>query len=161
MTFRFLCVAVLGLGVASAHAAQEDVEDAAPKPEVACEQRPYSFLITVKNVKSSKGLVTVDLHDDNPDTWLKKGARLGRVRVPAVEGETKICLPVEKPGTYAFALYHDRDGNKKLNKNWIGLPSEPYGVSNDAPIRLGPPSHKDAALQVTGPLTVAVVTLHD
>lgn len=157
-----LCPAVLGLAlvIGQAWAVDEDVDEGAA-PAVACEQRPYSILITIKNVKSSKGLITVDLHGDDPDKWLKKGARLARVRVPAVAGETKVCMPVEKAGTYAFALYHDRDANMKLNKNWIGLPSEPYGVSNDAPIRLGPPSHKDAAMQVTGPQTPATVTLHE
>jgi uncharacterized protein (DUF2141 family) len=137
----------------------EDVPSADAPPAVACDQLPYSIALIVKNIRSSKGIVTVDLHNDDPTKWLSKGGRVGRVRVPAVEGETKICIPVAKSGTYAFALYHDKDANLKLNKNWIGLPSEPFGVSNDAPIRLGPPSLKDASLQVTGPATPATVTL--
>ncbi|MBL8645338.1 MAG: DUF2141 domain-containing protein [Rhodospirillaceae bacterium] len=126
-----------------------------------CEERDYSVLITVKNVKSDKGVITVDLHGDDPSRWLKKGGRIGRVRVPAVPGETKICMPVEHAGTYAFALYHDKDHNLKLNKTWIGLPDEPFAVSNDAPIRLGPPSFKDASFQITGPLTPESVELNN
>jgi len=137
-------------------AAEDDVPSAA---DPSCDQRPFSIQVTVKNVKSAKGLITIDLHDDDADKWLKKGGRVGRVRVPAQQGQTVVCVPVDRAGKYAFALYHDKDANLKLNKNWIGLPSEPYGVSNDAPIRMGPPSHKDAALQVTGPLTPATVTL--
>jgi uncharacterized protein (DUF2141 family) len=153
MRQAMVIVALLSSGVA---VAEDDIPSAA---DPACDQRPFSIQLTVKNVKSAKGLITVDLHDDNPDKWLKKGGRVGRVRVPAQQGETMICIPVDQAGTYAFALYHDKDANLKLNKNWIGLPSEPFGVSNDAPIRLGPPSHKDAALQVTGPHTPASVTL--
>jgi uncharacterized protein (DUF2141 family) len=129
-------------------------EDAA-----SCGNNPYSILISVKNIKNDKGQITVDLHGDNPDTFLKSGAKLARKRVPAVKGEMQICMPVEKPGVYAIALYHDRDGNEKLNKTWIGLPAEPYGVSRDAPARGGPPKHKEAAFEVAGPNTPMTVTL--
>lgn len=157
-------VGIFAMSVAAANvgfAASDDDQPAtqAVAAETPCEQLPFSILVTVKNVKSEKGIITLDLHGDDPDRWLKKGGRVGRVRVPARAPETKICVPVEKPGTYAFALYHDKDHNLKLNKTWIGLPDEPYGVSNDAPIRLGPPSFKDASLQVTGPLTPETVNL--
>ncbi len=127
--------------------------------EGACDGQPYSIMISVKNIKSDKGQITVDLHGDNPETSLKSGAKLARVRVPAQKGEMHICMPVEKPGIYAIALYHDRDSNEKLNKTWIGLPDEPYGVSRDAPARGGPPKYKDAAFEVTGPLTPMSITL--
>jgi uncharacterized protein (DUF2141 family) len=127
---------------------------------VSCDGKPYSIMISVKNIKSDKGQITVDLHGDDPAKFLKSGAKLARLRVPAVKGEMEICLPVEKPGIYAVALYHDRNGDQKLDKTWIGLPSEPYGVSRDAPVRGGPPKHKDAAFEVTGARTPITATLH-
>jgi uncharacterized protein (DUF2141 family) len=152
-----LCFAIAVMNAPGVSA--DDIPATDVPPAVPCDQLPYSIALTVKGVKSSQGIVTVDLHNDEPAKWLSKGGRVGRVRVPAAQGETRVCIPVSKPGTYAFALYHDKDANLKLNKNWIGLPSEPFGVSNDAPIRLGPPSLKDASLQVTGPATPATVTL--
>ncbi len=127
--------------------------------DAACDESLYSILIAVKNIKNDKGQITVDLHGDNPATFLKSGAKLARVRVPAVKGEMHICMPVKKPGIYAIALYHDRNGNEKLDKTWIGLPAEPYGVSRDAPARGGPPKHKEAAFEVKGPKTPMAVTL--
>jgi uncharacterized protein (DUF2141 family) len=139
--------------------AGEEAEVAAVSNNTPCEELPFSIALTVKGVKSDKGIITVDVHGDDPERWLKKGGRISRVRVPAVAGETKICVPLERAGTYAFALYHDRDHNLKLNKTWIGLPDEPFAVSNDAPIRLGPPSWKSASFEVTGPRTPATVNL--
>jgi uncharacterized protein (DUF2141 family) len=130
-------------------------------PVVACDQQPYSILVTVKNIKDTKGTITIDLHDDNPEKFLKSGGKLARLRFPSEKGEMKICVPVEKGGVYALALYQDRDSNQKLDKTWIGLPAEPYGISNDAPMRLGPPKHKDAKFEVTGKLTPVTVTLHN
>src|SRR5689334_2221238 len=81
-------------------------EDGGDSPAaVACEHRPYSVLISVTNVKSNKGTITVDLHDDVPENFLKGAKKLDRVRVPAVPGETKVCVPVPKAGGYAIALY--------------------------------------------------------
>jgi len=127
----------------------------------ACAAHPFSILIAVKNIKDTRGEITVDLHGADPEKFLKSGAKLDRLRVPAEKGEMHICMPVEGAGVFAVAIYQDRDSNAKLNKTWVGLPAEPYGVSRDAPMRLGPPKHKDAAFEVTGPMTPVTVTLNN
>ncbi len=134
-------------------------DDIVTAPDMSCDGRPYSILVLLKNVKDDRGTITIDLHGDNPELFLKSGAKLARLRVPAVPGDMKICVPVEKAGVYAFALYQDRDSNLKLDKTWVGLPSEPFGVSRDAPLRMAPPKHKEAAFEVNGPLTPVTVTL--
>ena len=53
------------------------------------------------------------------------------------------------PGTYAISLFHDENGNGKLDKQLI-LPREGYGFSRDAPVRFGPPSFASAAFAVAG-----------
>jgi uncharacterized protein (DUF2141 family) len=35
-------------------------------------------------------------------------------------------------GNYAVSAYQDLNGNGKLDKNLVGIPSEPYGFSNNA-----------------------------
>ncbi len=47
-------------------------------------------------------------------------------------------------GTYAIAVFHDENGNGKLDKNFIGIPAEGVGVSNNRFPFIGPPSWKDA-----------------
>lgn len=53
------------------------------------------------------------------------------------------------PGTYAIAAFHDQDGNKKLNSNFLGLPSEPYGLTRDARGSLGMPPYEDATIELS------------
>ena len=36
------------------------------------------------------------------------------------------------PGTYAIKLHIDENENGKLDKNFIGIPKEQYGISNNA-----------------------------
>src|SRR5579872_1146857 len=49
-------------------------------------------------------------------------------------------------GKYGIAVFQDFDRNKQLKTNFIGLPTEPIGFSNDAKIRFGPPSFEDAMI---------------
>lgn len=90
--------------------------------------------IKVAGVHNARGTITLMLYGDRDEDFLKKGKRLGRIRVPAQKGEVTVCMPLPAPGSYAISLYHDEDGNKKLTKNWFGLPIEGYGFSRDATV---------------------------
>lgn len=46
--------------------------------------------------------------------------------------------------TYAISVLHDENGNKQMDTNWIGIPKEGGGASNDAKARFGPPKFADA-----------------
>lgn len=153
---------VLAVGAAAQDGAQAPAVAAPTDPPVqegACDTHPFSMQITVLSVREAAGTITVDVHDDDPAKFLKSGGKLARIRVPAVQGETHFCIAVPKAGVYALAVYHDRNGNTKLDKTWIGLPSEPFGLSNNPPRRLAMPKHKDSAFEVNGPRTPVVIDL--
>src|ERR1700722_1452567 len=54
------------------------------------------------------------------------------------------------PGVYAIVLFHDENADGKFNRNWIGLPEEGYGFSNNARAYLRPPSFKAASFSFAG-----------
>jgi uncharacterized protein (DUF2141 family) len=54
------------------------------------------------------------------------------------------------PGTYALAVIHDEDMNGKLDTNWLGVPTEGYGFSNDAKAWLSAPAFSAASFQYDG-----------
>lgn len=112
-----------------------------------------SIEVKVENVRSSKGLITAVLYDDDPEAFLKKGQRLDRVRVKAKKGDTSLCLQAPTVGRYSIALYHDENGNKKFDRNFLGIPSEGYGFSNNPGFRFGKPELLDTLFAVEGGLT--------
>ena len=115
-----------------------------------CEEVSHKVLLTIQNIRSSDGLLTVELYDDNPDTFIKKAGRIHRLRVEALEGEAEVCLLAPGPGTYAIVLYHDENGNKKFDKNFLGIPKEGFGVSNNPGFSFSAPKHSEAAFSLDG-----------
>jgi uncharacterized protein (DUF2141 family) len=54
------------------------------------------------------------------------------------------------PGVYAIVLFHDENADGIFNRNWLGLPEEGYGFSNNARVYLRPPSFKAASFSFAG-----------
>lgn len=109
---------------------------------------PTRIWVRVLGLKSAAGTVTASLYDHKAKNFLKKRKRIAKEREPASTEPVMVCMPAPGPGTYAVAIYHDENANRKLDRNWIGMPKEGYGFSNDAKGRLGPPAHKAAAFAV-------------
>ena len=47
-------------------------------------------------------------------------------------------------GEYAIKVYHDEDNDEELDKNFLGIPTEDYGFSNNARGSFGPAKWEDA-----------------
>jgi uncharacterized protein (DUF2141 family) len=54
------------------------------------------------------------------------------------------------PGTYAVSVVHDENSNGKLDTNFIGMPREGVGASNDAKGHMGPPKFGAASFPYRG-----------
>jgi outer membrane protein len=56
-------------------------------------------------------------------------------------------IPELAGGEYALVVYHDKNGNGRLDENFIGIPSEPLGFSNRYWPK-GPPTFAKAAFKI-------------
>lgn len=124
---------------------------------------PNTVQVTVDNVRNSKGLITAVLYSDDPETFLKSGAKLDRIRVEAREGETVLCLEAPANGRYSVALYHDENGNRKFDRDFLGIPTEGYGFSQNPGFRFGKPELEETLFTIENPvtsLTVSILYLH-
>jgi uncharacterized protein (DUF2141 family) len=104
--------------------------------------------VRVEGVRSSAGLMAVTLYANNPRKFLAKHGSLYVGRSPAHQGVTETCIFVPQPGIYGIAVYHDADGNRHLNRNLIGYPTEGFGFSNNPNTFLGIPAFSAVRLPV-------------
>jgi uncharacterized protein (DUF2141 family) len=67
---------------------------------------------------------------------------------------TALSLP---PGRYAIAMFQDTKGTGRLETNILGIPSVPYGFSNNATGGIGPPDFEAAAFALGHqPMTLSI-----
>ena len=113
-----------------------------------CDSDGIPIWVTVEKVRSSSGTIKVELYNGESKKALKKRDKIARTRVKAQQGETSLCLSAPSEGEYAIALYHDENDNKKFDRNFMGIPREGFGFSNNPPIGLGLPEQKEVRFRV-------------
>ena len=118
--------------------------------------RAADLTVTVLGAAES-GLVRGMLFRDAA-SFERKEDPVARFALPPQGGRVVVRRPALAPGRYALALAQDRNGNDRLDKTMIGLPTEPYGFSNDASAPFGPPDFDQAAFVVGG--ESHAITLH-
>jgi uncharacterized protein (DUF2141 family) len=116
----------------------------------------YRLTVTVTSLRSNDGSVYVSLY--NSENGYPKDPNKAFRKTPVkISNQTAVVtfdsLP---PGIYAVACYHDEDGNGKLNTNFLGMPTEGVGASNDATGFMGPPSFKDASFSLRGNAAIVI-----
>lgn len=52
--------------------------------------------------------------------------------------------------TYAVAVFWDDNEDGKLNRNFLGIPTEKFGFSSNPVIKSGPPKFSESAILVVG-----------
>jgi uncharacterized protein (DUF2141 family) len=68
-----------------------------------------------------------------------------------IENGQAVCtFSAVAPGEYAGSVFHDENGNGKLDRNFMGMPKEGVGASNDAAGHFGPPKFDDARFSYKG-----------
>lgn len=114
------------------------------------------LVIHVDNVKSTSGQVMVALYD-NADAFLKYPVRAEKAKSDKT-GTTLVFHDVA-PGDYGFAVFQDVNDNGRMDKNLLGIPTEPIAFSNNAQGRMGPPAFDAAKLAVPAAGLDTTVTL--
>lgn len=103
--------------------------------------------VRVLGLQSETGRVAVALYD-SAESFKERSGAVAAGRVDPRQGTATWTAESIEPGVYAIAAYHDLNENGKLDRSALGAPSEPYGFSNDARGRLGPPKFEKAAFQI-------------
>jgi len=113
--------------------------------------------ISVVGLRSAQGEVHLGLFNQ-PEAF-PQGERLTGTKVKVESRTVTAVFTGLQPGTYAVSLYHDENSNGRFDKNFLGLPQEGYGFSNDARPGFGPPSFTKASFTVDGHSKVITITV--
>lgn len=112
------------------------------------EKQTTVLRIKVKPIVYAKGEIHVGLFRDATSFPRKELAFAGKEIGVLQIGEVDIEMGGLTPGRYALAVFHDLNGNGKLDTNLLGVPTEPYGFSNINSAKWGSPDFAEAAFNL-------------
>jgi uncharacterized protein (DUF2141 family) len=114
-----------GLGTLEAHAADASLD------------------LTIERIAPIEGQIAVAIFA-TAEAY-KSGKDSIASEMVSVDGETvTVSFSGLESGACAIKIFHDVNGNGELDTNLLGFPTEPFGFSNEAKARFGPPSFDEA-----------------
>ncbi len=107
-----------------------------------------SINVEVSGMRSNAGEVRVNLYDSK-DGFPSEPKKAVMALVSKIENnESKVVFKDIPFGDYAISVLHDENGNKKMDLNWLMIPKEGFGASNNSKGSLGPPSFSNARFRL-------------
>jgi len=105
--------------------------------------------LTVTGFRGNEGSLLLAVYDDGSQFPYEPSIEYFWPK-DTLTGEKMVVdfdLPVA--GEYSFSILDDTDGDGKMDKNFIGLPQERFGFSNDAgPVLFSPPDYADCVVKM-------------
>ncbi len=71
-----------------------------------------------------------------------------RIKTKIENKKTEAIFKDVPYGIYAVAIFHDENSNEKMDENWMGIPIEGYGSSNNVKSAFSAPKFDDAKFKL-------------
>jgi len=118
-------------------------------------QQTFDLTVIVNGLENNDGVLQFGLYND-ADKFPIVGETLKMVRVKTSANSRKYTFRDLPKGDYAVAIYQDENNNDNCDKNFFGIPVEPYAFSNDIRPKLSVPSFEDCSFQLNQTKTVTI-----
>ena len=115
----------------------------------------YDLTVTIKNIKHVEGSIEIGLFN-NGDRFMEAGQAYKSVSVKVTRNAETIVIKDLPKGTYAISLYHDRNSNGKCDRNFLGIPKEPYAFSNNFKPKFSAPTFSDCQFELNETLSIEI-----
>jgi len=116
--------------------------------------------VNVVGMHSNDGKVYCALYS-SADGFPDGLAKAAKTTTAKITNEQAVCeFPAMTSGDYAISVYQDENSNGKLDRNFMGMPKEGVGASNDAQGSFGPQKFADARFSHKGGPQELTIHLH-
>jgi uncharacterized protein (DUF2141 family) len=152
-----LLVLLCALGLGACVGGEEEgaqAKSAAEPPRAAGTLR-----VAVTGVRNENGLLHCCIFSSEAGFPQAPDLAVRQSTIKASATPPRFAFPDLPHGEYAVSVLHDENANLKLDVNFLGIPREGVGVSNNPEPRMGPPRYEEAAIQMEGAALELVVDL--
>lgn len=115
----------------------------------------HEIRLKVTGVTSDAGDILYAIYTDE-SSFLKFDKVFKAGSQKAVEGETNLHITDIPDGYYAIAIFHDENGNTKLDTNMLGIPKEEVAFSKGEMKMFGPPKFDECAFTLNSDMEMTI-----
>jgi len=120
-----------------------------------------TLTVRVGGARNTKGKIGVTLFQDAqgfPDDT-SKAIRQQSVEIDPNTMSAQVIFKDLPQGTVAVSVLHDENGNGKMDKNFVGIPKEGYGASNNPKKKRRAPTFDEAKFSLNNTEQTIEITL--
>lgn len=98
--------------------------------------------VTISNIENIEGSLEIGLYNDG-EHFMEAGHTFRSVSVEVNSNSETFVIKGLPKGTYAISMYHDENSNGICDRNFFGIPNEPYAFSNNFKPKFSRPTFAD------------------
>jgi uncharacterized protein (DUF2141 family) len=111
--------------------------------------------IVVTNIHSIKGNIELGIFKDSK-TFLEIGKEYKTYSKKVINDSLIFTLNGVAKGNYAISVYHDKNSDKKCNLNFLGIPVESYGFSQNYKPTIRKPTFEECKITANKNMSIPI-----
>ncbi len=118
-----------------------------------------TLTVEINGIKSEKGQICLIIYENESGFPLSNN-KVNEGKCIKITGSSlKQEFTGLNKGTYAVAVIDDQNGDTKLDRDFLGIPEEGFGISNNptVSIKTGTPKFEEASFSLTQNQTIEIV----
>jgi uncharacterized protein (DUF2141 family) len=130
-----------------------------PGPAEAGGPQANIIRVEIGGLRNDKGQAMCALFSSAKDFPKNAAEAIARAQSDIAQGHAVCEFHGVASGRFAVSVFHDENSNGKMDTNFMGIPREGVGASNNAHGHFGPPKFDAAAFQYDGGRLVLAITI--
>jgi len=127
--------------------------EAQAQPALAPAHGVSTLTVQITGLRNAKGKINLTLYRDSTFVQTRD------IEIDAKTSSAKAVFEKIPQGIYAVYMFHDENMNGKMDTNFMGMPTEGCGMSNNPKKRMGRPGFNETNFQLNQPATTIEIKL--
>jgi uncharacterized protein (DUF2141 family) len=119
----------------------------------------HSLTITIPNLKNTQGKVVIGVFNKKED-FPKDDKQLKLLKFNADKFPGTCTINGLPKGEYAIAVFHDKNADGNCNTNFMGIPKEGYGFSNNIKPLFSAPTFNECKIDLNTNMAITIKLIY-
>ena len=114
--------------------------------------KSVNLTLNISNIKSDSGFIRIHLYNaERKEYFPKKTRKCFQRQVEKIQKGHSIAVFENLPADfYCLSVHHDENSNEQMDTNFLGIPKEGWGISNNVKLFMRLPEFDECSFRLNG-----------